>query len=104
MRKYELFCLLKAGFDMENTDQIVENIENTIKNMGGNIIESNKMGRKRLGYEIAGNRDAFCVTFNIELDPEKLNELKRYFKLNDSVLRNFITVVKKSSKTMSASA
>lgn len=94
MRTYELLCLLKAGFDIENTDQIVTNIEKSITNLGGKILDCNKMGRKRLAYDIGKNRDSFCVSFKIDFDPEKLPELKRYFKLSDSVIRNFITTFK----------
>lgn len=91
MRKYELFCQLKVGFDIENTDQIIDNIAKALEGMGGKILETNKMGRRRLAYEIAGNRDSFCVSFIFELAPDKLTELKRYLKLNENVLRNFIT-------------
>lgn len=98
MQTYELLCLLKAGFDIENTDHIISNIEKAINNLGGNITSSNKIGRKRLAYVIAKQRDSFYVTFNIEIEPDKLKELKRYFKLNDTVLRNLISVLKPNSK------
>lgn len=94
MRTYELLCQLKAGFDIENTDQIVANVEKNINNLGGKVIDCDKIGRKRLAYEIGKNRDSFCVSFKIEFDEEKLPELKRYLKLNDSVLRDFVTVYK----------
>ncbi len=99
MRTYELFCLLKTGIDIENTEQIIKNIENSIENLDGKIKETNKIGRKKLAYEIGKNKDSFCVTFNIEIEPDKLKELKRYLKLNDSVLRDFITILKEPVKT-----
>lgn len=101
MRTYELLCLLKAGFDIENADKAVENIENIIKKLDGNVSEYNKIGRKRLAYDIAGNRDSFCVTFNFEMEPNKLTELKRLLKLNENVLRDFITHAKTPTKAAS---
>jgi len=98
LRKYELLCMLKAGFDIENTDQIIANLEKALNNLGGTILETNKIGRKRLAYDIKGNRDSFCVNFNIEIEPTKLNELKKYLKLNDNVLRDFITTLKAAPK------
>jgi len=92
LRKYELLCMLKTGFDIENAEQVTENLEKTIKNQGGNVEETNKIGRKRLAYDIKGNRDSFCVTFDIELEADKVKELKRILKLNDNVLREFITL------------
>ncbi len=102
MRTYELFCLLKTGFDIENADQIVENIETSIKNLGGNTTDCNKMGRKKLAYDISGNKDSFCVTFIIEFSPDKLTELKKQLKLNENVLRNFITHCAPIAKAASA--
>ncbi len=101
MRTYELFCLLKAGFDIENVDQSIKNIETTIKNLGGNVSDCNKVGRKKLAYDIAGSKDSFCAIFKVDIAPDKLNELKRLLKLNESVLRDFITHFKPATKTAS---
>ncbi len=101
LRKYELFCLLKAGFDIENTDQTVGNIEKSIQNLGGKVFDCNKAGRKRLAYDIAGNKDSFCVIFNFEMQPEKLKELKRSLKLNETVIRDFISTIKSRQEAVS---
>ena len=100
MRKYELLCLLKSGFDIEGNDQVISTIESHITEFGGTILEVNKAGRKKLGYDIQDNRDAFCVVFILEISPDKIKELKRYLKLNETVLRDFVSVVKtkKSAK------
>jgi len=102
LRKYELLCILKTGFDIESADQIIAAIENAIKGFNGNILTTNKIGRKKLAYDINKNRDAFYVVFDIEVGAEKILELKRYLKLNESVLRNFVTV--KTTKAVSQPA
>jgi len=104
LRKYELLCILKTGFDIENSDQLVSGIENAIKGFGGVISNTNKIGRKKLAYEINKNRDAFYVSFDMEVDASKIIEIKRYLKLNESVLRSFVTINKSSSKQLAASA
>ncbi|OGI00506.1 MAG: 30S ribosomal protein S6 [Candidatus Melainabacteria bacterium GWF2_37_15] len=102
MRKYELFCLLKSSFDIEGNDQVISTIEKNIENFGGKILETNKAGRKRLAYEIDKNRDSFCVVYNIEIAPDKIKELKRYLKLNDNVLREYVSVLKPAKATKPA--
>jgi small subunit ribosomal protein S6 len=92
LRKYELLCILKTGFDIESADQIISQIENAVKNYEGTVISTTKIGRKKLAYDINKNRDAFYVVFDIQLKAAKVAELKRYLKLNESVLRGFITV------------
>lgn len=102
MRTYELFCLLKAGFDIENVDQVIEKIETNIKNLGGNVSDCNKIGRKKLAYDVAGSKDSFCATFIMEMEPDKIKELKRILKLNEAVLRTFVSVLKQKPETVSA--
>ncbi len=104
MRRYELFCLLKSSFDIEGNDQLVSGIEKGIENLGGKVLETNKAGRKKLAYEIGDNRDAFNVTFIIEMSPDKQKELKRYLKLNDSVLRDFVSLLKPKKTKEGATA
>lgn len=96
MRKYELMCILKTGFDIESSEQTITHIENAVKNHGGVILNTNKIGRKKLAYDINKNRDAFYVVFDIQMNADKLTELKRYLKLNESVIRDFITVQKET--------
>ena len=97
MRKYELLCILKTGFDIETSDQTIANIENAIKGFEGNVLSTTKIGRKKLAYDINKNRDAFYVTFDLEIIAKKILELKRYLKLNENVLRNFV-ILKKEVK------
>ncbi len=100
MRKYELLCILKTGFDIETSDQTIANIENSIKGFEGNILITNKIGRKKLAYDIKKNRDGFYVAFDIEIKAQKVKELKRYLKLNETVLRSFIIL--KNEKSVKA--
>jgi len=105
LRKYELLCILKTGFDIESSDQTIASIENAIKGFDGSILTTNKIGRKKLAYDIDKNRDAFYVAFDIEIGAEKIIELKRYLKLNETVLRNFVLIKKeKPAKTASRPA
>ena len=85
---------------MEGIDQIITNIEDTIKGMGGNIISTDKMGRKKLAYEVNKAIDGFYLSFLIELEQAKVAELRRYLKLNDNVLREFTTIYTKEKASV----
>ena len=99
MRKYELLTVIKSNLDMEGIEKVVQNIEETIKTMGGQILSTDKMGRKRLAYEIQKSRDAFYVLFIIELPEDKVVDLRRYLKLNENVLREMVTVLESAKAT-----
>jgi len=92
LKKYDILCIVKTSLDIENVEKAIKNIEDSIKNFGGTVLNTDKLGRKKLGYEIADSRDGFYVNFSAELPANKVADLKRYFKLNESVIRELITV------------
>ena len=49
------------------------------------------MGRKKLAYEVAGFTDGFMVNQVISVPANKVNELKRQLRLNDSIIRVMFT-------------
>ncbi|EKE04135.1 MAG: 30S ribosomal protein S6 [uncultured bacterium] len=99
MRKYELLCIIRTNLDMEGIEQVTQNITDTIKNMGGQVLNVDKMGRKKLAYEIEKLRDGFFVLFDMELPENKVADLRRYLKLNEDVIREMTTVQEKVKTT-----
>ena len=61
------------------------------KTLGGNVENCDKMGRKKLAYEVAGFVDGFVVNQVVTVPADKIAELKRQLKLNESVIRVMFT-------------
>ena len=91
MKTYDLFTIIKPNLDNDEADKIVAHLEEIVKNLGGNVNDCDKMGRKKLAYEIAGFTDGFMVNQLISLEEDKVVELKRQIKLNESVIRMMFT-------------
>ncbi|MBR1617391.1 30S ribosomal protein S6 [bacterium] len=91
MKTYELFTIVKPNLDNDEADKVVSRIEETIKSLGGNVSGCDKMGRKKLAYEIAGFSDGFMVNQVVSIPEDKIVELKRQIKLNDSIIRTMFT-------------
>lgn len=91
MKKYDLFTIIKPNLDNDDADKVVNRVEEIVKNLGGEVIEADKMGRKKLAYEVAGFTDGFMVNQVISVPANKVNELKRQLKLNDSIIRVMFT-------------
>ena len=87
MNTYEGLILLKPILDMDNSDAALKNVEKTIEKLKGKVLNRDKMGRKRLAYEIAKFKDSFVTALVFQLPPENMNELSRLLKLNEDVLR-----------------
>ena len=56
-----------------------------------------KMGRKKLAYDLQGYRDGFFTTMVVSIPADKIVDFKRSLKLNENILRfMFMEVSKKS--------
>ena len=92
MKKYDLFTIIKPNLDNDEADKVVARVEEIVKTLGGEVLEADKMGRKKLAFEVAGFTDGFVVNQVVTMPADKIVELKRQLKLNDSVIRVMFTV------------
>ena len=92
MKKYDLFTIIKPNLDNEEADKVVARVEEIINTLGGEIVSCDKMGRKKLAYEVQGYSDGFMVNQIVSVPSDKIAELKRQLRLNDSVIRVMFTV------------
>lgn len=90
MHKYELMYILRSELDEEKTNANREKFRGVIANNGGDSIEVEHFGKRRLAYLIDEQRDGIytVVTFNGTDDTVK--ELDRQLKLDDHVLRHLV--------------
>ncbi len=91
MKKYELFTIIKPNLDNDEADKIVAKVEETVKTLGGNVENSERMGRKKLAYEIGGFTDGFMVNQTMTLPQDKVADLKRQLRLNEAIIRVMFT-------------
>lgn len=92
MKKYDLFTIIKPNLDNEEADKVVVRVEEIVKSLGGDVLECDKMGRKKLAFEVAGFTDGFMVNQVVTMPADKIADLKRQLKLNDSVIRVMFTI------------
>ena len=87
MKNYELLTVLKPNLDADEVDKALLKIEETVTSFGGKVFNTDKIGRRKLAYDIQKFRDGFFSTQMLNIPAEKVTEFKRQLKLNDSVLR-----------------
>ena len=97
MKKYELLTIFKPSLDSDELDKSVDKISSDVKSAKGEVVSVDKMGRKKLAYDLQGYRDGFFTTMIVSLPADAVVEFKRNLKLNDNVLRfMFMEVAKKA--------
>ena len=98
MKTYELLAIFKPNLDAEEVDKAVAKVSENISEFGGKVESVDKIGRKKLAYDVQSFRDGFFSSFVFELPADKVAEFKRQLRLNDNVLRTmFLEVSKKAS-------
>ena len=91
MKKYELLATIKPNLDNDEADKVIARIEESVSSLGGSVIDTDKIGRKKLAYDVKGFRDGFIAVLKINLEADKVAEFKRQLKLNENVIRTMFT-------------
>lgn len=98
MKNYELLTILKPNLDSEEVDKVVEKLHAEIAEMGGKVLSSDKIGRKKLAFDVQNFRDGFFVTTILTVSADKVAELNRSLRLNENVIRiMFLEAPKKAT-------
>lgn len=98
MKNYELLTIFKPNLDTEEVDKLIAKLDETIKGFGGKVVSTDKIGRKKLAYDIQNFRDGFFFTAVVSLPAEQVAEFRRQLRLNDSILRTmFLEASEKAS-------
>ena len=98
MKSYELLAIFKPNLDAEEVDKLIAKISDTVKDFGGKVESTDKIGRKKLAYDVQNFRDGFFATMVMALPADKVAEFKRQLRLNDNILRTmFLEVSQKAN-------
>ena len=92
MNKYESVIIINPSVDDEGIKALIKKFTDIINN-DGKVESVDELGKRRLAYEIAKNKEGFYIVFNFEAKPELIAELERNYRIDDSVMK-FITVKK----------
>ena len=99
MKNYELLVVFKPNLDADEVDKNLVKLEETIVGYKGKVQSTDKIGRKKLAYDIQKFRDGFFVSQMLTIPADKVVDFKRQLKLNDSVLRIMFLEVSKTLAT-----
>ena len=90
LRTYELLSIIKPNIDSEEYDKLVAKIEETITSLEGKVLSTDKMGRKKLSYDIQDFRDGYFAVQTFEMEPNQVEKFVRQLRLNENVLRTML--------------
>ena len=89
--KNEMLYLIDSAMAEEARAALIARFEETVKNLGGTVLSTDKWGVKKLAYLIGNKSDAFYVLMTFEADGSAIKELDRIAGITDGVLRRMIS-------------
>ena len=87
MRRYETIFIASPVLTDEQVDDLVRNFEGIIAEQGGELLKTDKWGRKKLAYEVQKFSEGYYTLFEMNAGPTLIAELERRFRNNDAVIK-----------------
>ena len=85
---YEVTYILRPSLEETEADERATALAEEMKSRGGELVgELEKMGKRRLAYEIDDVREGYYVVMKFRSEPDQAKELERRMRLNDTILR-----------------
>jgi small subunit ribosomal protein S6 len=87
MRNYELTFIARPELDEIALAALIEKVEGFITNGGGQVIQTEKWGRRQMAYPIKKIGEGQYVFTRAQLPAQAPRELERQLQLTEDVLR-----------------
>lgn len=87
---YETTFIVNAAFEDQEIDNVVSKVTSYLENHGGEIVEVNKWGRRRLAYPINKKFNGYYVHLVYSSLPSNIPHFERLLVLDDAILRHLI--------------
>ncbi len=84
---YETMYILRPDIAEEEVNNHIEKYNKLLENMGGEILDSQMRGKRRLAYPIAKNREGIYVQLSHQGDGQHIEKIERAMRLSEDVIR-----------------
>ena len=88
---YETMYILRPDIAEDEVTNHIEKYNKLLEEFGGNILDSQMRGKRRLAYQIAKHREGFYVQLSHEGDGQHIFKIEKAMRLSEDVIR-YMTV------------
>lgn len=85
---YEFAFLLNGRLSETEAVALFDKLENIFSGFEAKVIKKSNLERRFLAYPIKKEGEAYFGYFHLELDPEKVAEIKEKFRYENGILRH----------------
>ena len=91
MRNYEIIYIVRPDVTEEDVDKLTAQMEGVVAGTGGKLEKVEKLGRRRLAYRVAKQREGIYILFRLQGSGDTVKEFERRLKVIDTVIK-YLTV------------
>ena len=92
MNKYESVIIVNPNLDEAGVKALEDKFTGLI-NENGKVESIDKVGKRKLAYDIKKQQEGIYEIINFESKPEAITEIERVYRITDDILK-FITIKK----------
>ena len=92
MRRYETFVIIDPDISQEQREPVLDRVKELITQQNGFLVYEDVWGERKLAYEVKKKARGFYVRFDYCGLAPLVNEIERYFRIDDRALK-YMTVV-----------
>jgi small subunit ribosomal protein S6 len=90
MNQYELMYIISSDIPDSEEPALTNELTEFITKLGGEILNTENLGKKKLAYPIKKVRNAFYILINFKLSTDKLRELEDKVRMTPGIIRHLI--------------
>ena len=94
MNKFEAVLLINPDISNQVLKKEIENFKKQISSNNGEIINNENWGLRDLSFKISNFKKAFYNFFQLEIDGNKIQIVRKNLTQNDNILRHLFIKVK----------
>jgi small subunit ribosomal protein S6 len=98
MELYETIYIIHPELNEEHVEAHITRVENLVTRLRGEIIRTERWGKKRLAYAIDKQRYGFYVLLRFQGTPAILLELERHYRLTEGIIKSMVIRLKAEPK------
>jgi len=92
MRRYETIAILDPDLSEDGRAPVFERLTKLIPDQNGFLVKMDEWGIRRLAYDIKKKPRGYYVCLDLCGDGALVNEMERFFRIDDRILK-YMTVV-----------
>jgi len=89
-REYEVAVIIQPDLADDDMAAQIELIKGWIENQNGTVENIDQPGRKRMTYEIKGQRDGYYIYFQTKLPTDAPPAIEQNLRISEPILRYMI--------------